>query len=124
MPVALIIGDAGAAANALGAVAIPAAGVGAGVNPPNAGLLKLAVAPPKLALALNPLGAGVVGAGLTAGALLAASNALALRSLSPPANMIPLSVPVKNVAIGIINSKNFWSIGLIAFNGCFTKINE
>jgi hypothetical protein len=68
--------------------------------PPNAGLLKLE-------LALSPLGAGVVGAGLTVGALLAASNAFALKSLSPPANMIPLSVPVKNVAIGIINSKNF-----------------
>ena len=92
--------------NALGAVAIPAAGVGAGVNPP-AGLLKLIFAPPKLALALNPLGAGVVGAGLTVGALLAASSALALKSLSPPANIIPLNVPVKNVAIGIINSKNF-----------------
>jgi hypothetical protein len=32
------------------------------------------------------------------------------------------SVPVKNVAIGIINSKNFWSIGEIAFSGCVTKI--
>jgi hypothetical protein len=32
---------------------------------------------------------------------------LALRSLSPPANIIPLNVPVKNVAIGIINSKNY-----------------
>ena len=75
--------------------------------PPKLGLLKLAVAPPKLALALNPLGEGVVGAGLTVGALLAASNALDLSSLSPPAHIIPLSVTVKNVAIGIINSKNF-----------------
>jgi hypothetical protein len=38
--------------------------------------------------------------------------------------MIPDRVPVKNVAIGIINSKNFWSIGLIAFNGCVTKMIE
>ena len=57
-----------------------------------------------LKLGAAPTGDGL---GLTVGALLAASNALALRSLSPPANIIPLSVPVKNVAIGIINSKNF-----------------
>ena len=108
LPVALIIGDAVTGV-------VPQLGAGAkvlAVFPPNGaapndGLLKLAVAPPKLALALNPLGLGVVGAGLTVGALLAASSALALKSLSPPANMIPLSVPVKNVAIGIINSKNF-----------------
>ena len=58
-----------------------------------------------------------LGGGETTGGLLAASNAFALRSLSLPANIIPDKVPVKNVAIGIINSKNFWSIGLIAFNG-------
>ena len=57
------------------------------------------------------------GAGETGGGLFAASSAFALKSLSLPANMIPDSVPVKNVAIGIINSKNFWSIGLIAFKG-------
>ena len=34
-------------------------------------------------------------------------NAAACASLSPPANMIPDNVPVKNVAIGTINSKNF-----------------
>ena len=39
--------------------------------------------------------------------LLAASNALAFKSLSPPANIIPERVPVKKVATGIINSKNF-----------------
>ena len=61
-------------------------------------------------------GAGV-GAGDTGVGLLAASSAFPLRSLSLPANMIPDSVPVKNVAIGIINSKNFWSIGEIAFKG-------
>ena len=60
----------------------------------------------------------------TTGGLLAASSAFALKSLSLPANIIPDKVPVKNVAIGIINSKNFWSIGLMAFNGCVTKINE
>ena len=60
---------------------------------------------------------GVVGAGETVVGLFAASNAFACKSLSPPANMIPDSVPVRNVAIGIIISKNFWSIGLIAFNG-------
>ena len=53
------------------------------------------------------IGAGVEGADETLTSLLAASNALALRSLSPPANIIPLSVPVKKVAIGMINSKNF-----------------
>ena len=60
----------------------------------------------------------------TTGGLFAASNAFARNSLSLPANMIPDRVPVKNVAIGIINSKNFWSIGEIAFNGCVTKIIE
>ena len=34
--------------------------------------------------------------------------------LSPFDNMIPERVPVKNVAIGIINSKNLESIGAIA----------
>ena len=57
------------------------------------------------------------GAGETGVGLLAASSAFPLRSLSLPANIIPDSVPVKNVAIGIINSKNFWSIGEIAFSG-------
>ena len=60
----------------------------------------------------------------TTGGLFAASNAFPLRSLSLPANMIPDRVPVKNVAIGIINSKNFWSIGEIAFNGCVTNMIE
>ena len=49
---------------------------------------------------------GVTGAGLTGVVLLANSNAFICASLSPPANMIPDNVPVKNVAIGIINSKN------------------
>ena len=57
------------------------------------------------------------GAGETGVGLLAASSAFPLRSLSLPANIMPDNVPVKNVAIGIINSKNFWSIGDIAFNG-------
>ena len=57
------------------------------------------------------------GAGETGVGLLAASSAFPLRSLSLPANIMPDSVPVKNVAIGIINSKNFWSIGEIAFSG-------
>ena len=48
------------------------------------------------------------GIGLTVGLAFAASNAFILASLSSfPANIIPDSVPVKNVAIGIINSKNF-----------------
>ena len=64
------------------------------------------------AVVLVAFGAGDTGVGLVA-----ASSAFACKSLSPPANMIPDSVPVKNVAIGIIISKNFWSIGLIAFNG-------
>lgn len=50
--------------------------------------------------------------------LLAASSAFILASLSSlPASIIPERVPVKNVAIGIISSKNFWSIGEIAFRG-------
>jgi hypothetical protein len=53
---------------------------------------------------------------------LAASNAFICASLLLPANIIPLSVPVKNVAIGIISSKNLLSIGLIASNGCTTNI--
>ena len=57
------------------------------------------------------------GAGETGVGLLAASSAFPLRSLSLPANIMPDRVPVKNVAIGIINSKNFWSIGEIAFSG-------
>jgi hypothetical protein len=48
-----------------------------------------------------------LGAGDTGVGLLAASNAFPLRSLSLPANIMPDNVPVKNVAIGIINSKNF-----------------
>ena len=52
---------------------------------------------------------GAVGVGL--GGLdqpaFAAVNACFCASLSPPANIIPLSVPVKNVAIGTISSKNF-----------------
>ena len=57
---------------------------------------------------------GVVGGGAD---LDAASIAFALKSLSSPANMIPDNVPVRNVAIGIINSKNLLSTGLIPFIG-------
>ena len=71
---------------------------------------------------VNGLGAdtlGVaVGLGLTVVGLVAASIAFMRASLSSLlANMMPESVPVKKVAIGIINSKNFWSIGDIAFSG-------
>ncbi len=59
----------------------------------------------------NPPMAGGVAKPLTGRALgtapAAASRALALRSLSLPASMIPLKVPVRNVAMGMINSKNF-----------------
>jgi hypothetical protein len=70
-----------------------------------------------------------VGAGVGAGAgggggLFADSSAFALKSLSLPASMIPDKVPVKNVAIGIINSKNLLSTGLIPFMGCVTKMIE
>jgi len=54
----------------------------------------------------------------------AASIALPLKSLSLPANMIPERVPVRKVAIGIINSKNLESIGAIAPIGCVTKMRE
>jgi len=67
---------------------------------------------------------GVFGAGLTGVGLVAASSAFILASLSFPANIIPDNVPVKNVAIGIINSKNFWSIGEMALRGCVTKMIE
>ena len=70
---------------------------------------------------LNPkfIGAGGAEGG---GGLLAASNALARRSLSSPANMMPDRVPVKNVAMGMINSKNLLSTGLIPFMGCVTNM--
>ena len=103
-PVLLITGEAETAApngDAAGAPKLGAVGVGA--------LLKLKFAPPILALAENPLppNDGVLGVGLGAPPLLAAFRASILASLSLPASMIPDSVPVKNVAIGMINSKNF-----------------
>ncbi len=52
------------------------------------------------------VGAGA-GAGDTGVGLVAASKAFILASGSLPASIIPDSVPVKNVAIGIISSKNF-----------------
>ena len=108
-PVELILGAAGADENE-GAVAALGAAAGA--------LLKLKLLSPRLAdaenplpellnEAPNPLDDGELGAGLGGAPLFAASRALACRSLSPPASMIPLRVPVKNVAIGIISSKNF-----------------
>ena len=96
--------------------------VGAGVvsklepNPPVVGAEKLDAAGMLDKKVELEDGAGT-GAGETGVGLLAASSAFPLRSLSLPANIIPDNVPVKNVAIGIINSKNFWSIGDIAFNG-------
>jgi len=66
---------------------------------------------------------GTAGGGAEGGGgLFAASNAFAWRSLSLPASMIPESVPVRNVATGIINSKNLLSTGLMPFMGCVTKI--
>jgi len=81
-------------------------------------------APNEGALGVNGFGA-IGGVDDGGGAdLEAASIAFALKSLSSPANIIPDNVPVKNVAIGTINSKNFWSIGEIALSGCVTKIRE
>ena len=104
----LTLGVAGAA----GAENVPAEGAvenAEAVGVAEAGLLKLKLAPPMLPLAENPepprLGLGVLGLGDPP--LLAASSALALRSLSLPASIIPDRVPVKNVAIGMISSKNF-----------------
>jgi len=80
-----------------------------------------------LGIAVKPTALGVEGlAGGVPGLLTpdAASIALPLKSLSLPANMIPERVPVRKVAIGIINSKNLESIGAIAFIGCVTKIRE
>jgi len=76
---------------------------------------------------VEPTGLGVEGLDGGVPGLLtpdAASIALPFKSLSPPANMIPERVPVKKVAIGIINSKNLESIGAIAFIGCVTKMRE
>jgi hypothetical protein len=87
-----------------------------GVANPLDGVVKALDVPPKL---------GVDGgAGETVLGLVAACNAIFCASLSPPANIIPDKVPVKNVAIGTINSKNFWSIGEIALSGWVTKIKE
>lgn len=71
------------------------------------GMLTPKLDPPIDALAENPPDEGLGVDGLGEPPLLAASNAFILASLSPPANIMPLNVPVKNVAIGIINSKNF-----------------
>ena len=78
---------------------------------------------------IEPIGGRDVGAGADGGAgggaLFVLASIAALRSsLSSPANMIPDRVPVKNVAIGIINSKNLLSTGDIPFIGCVTKISE
>jgi hypothetical protein len=70
------------------------------------------------------LGVDGVGAGGLFHPEFAACSAAFCASLSLPANIIPDRVPVKNVAIGTINSKNFWSIGEIALSGCVTKISE
>ena len=45
-------------------------------------------------------------------------------SLPVPASMIPLRVPVRNVAMGMISSKNFESTGEMAFKGCVTNMME
>ena len=103
-----------------------------GSNPGGGGVVLLAIA-------VESIGAGM-GAGMGAGGLgdtgagelvtgggadfVAASMALPRRSLSSPASMMPDNVPVKNVAIGMINSKNLLSTGLMPFMGCVTKINE
>ena len=126
MPVELITGAAGAAKAvgadiAAGAANALAAGVDGlnvlapgpiGVNELGAvglldGTLIPKLDPPIDALAEKPPDDGLGVDGLGDPPLFAASNAFILASLSPPANMIPGSVPVKNVAIGMINSKNF-----------------
>ena len=56
--------------------------------------------------------------------LVAASMALARSSLSSPANMIPLSVPVRNVAMGMMSWKNLLSTGLMPFMGWVTNETE
>ena len=86
-------------------------------NPPN-------VCEPNEFVTTGALGVGLVGVGGILQPLFAASNAARCASLSPFDNIIPDNVPVKNVAIGIINSKNFWSIGLMALSGCVTNIKE
>jgi len=43
-------------------------------------------------------------------------------SLPVPANMIPLKVPVKKVAMGMISSKNLLSTGLMALSGWVTNM--
>jgi hypothetical protein len=72
-------------------------------------------------------GGGGGGAGGGAAGLGTADNPLAdipaiAASLPVPASIIPDNVPVKNVAIGIISSKNLESIGDIIPKGCGTNI--
>jgi hypothetical protein len=43
-------------------------------------------------------------------------------SFPVPANMMPDSVPVKKVAMGMINSKNLLSTGLMALSGWVTNM--
>jgi hypothetical protein len=109
-----------------GTIALPFAVVATGCSISNPGLtdpklsnvldigeLKFPVDAPNVDAAPNPLtddllGAVATGVGGLSHPLFAAANACFCASLSPGlANMIPLSVPVKNVAIGMINSKNF-----------------
>ena len=54
----------------------------------------------------------------------AASMALAFKSLSFPASMIPLKIPVRNVLMGTSISKNFWSMGEMALSGWVTNMME
>lgn len=54
----------------------------------------------------------------------AASMALAFNSLSLPASMMPLKIPVRKVLMGTSISKNFWSMGEMALSGCVTNMIE
>jgi len=92
--------------------------LGVGVEPNGVG------APNGAGLFKPPDGSVGVGFGLTGVDLVAASIAFIFASLSLPASIMPDRIPVRNVEIGINNSKNFWSIGDIALSGCVTKIIE
>jgi hypothetical protein len=38
--------------------------------------------------------------------------------------MMPDRIPQRNYATGMMTSKNFWSIGLMALSGCWTNMTE
>jgi len=101
-----------------------AGGGGGGAGGRGAGGIMLAPLPPSGTLPVDcvtGMGAGAAGA-VPLAALAPCAAPVMNASLPVPASMIPLKVPVKKVAMGIINSKNLLSTGLIAFRGWVTNM--